>query len=162
MMLLAMAVAPAVFEELAFRGYIQSTFRGLPLWITAAANGLLFSIMHQSPQQAGYTFVMGIFFVLIVHHSRSIMAGIISHFIINATQVTLMFSAGRAAEIMADVPTVEATSDMQLVVVAAMTFVAVFTTILTVVLYKRFVKENTPPIDEKNDTNDTNKGKERE
>ena len=94
LMMLALAVAPGVIEELVFRGYLQSAqmrgFRsGQSFAKIALMNGLLFAIMHLNPHQFLYTFFLGIFFAYVVHYTKSIWAGIISHFTLNGSQVTL-------------------------------------------------------------------------
>jgi membrane protease YdiL (CAAX protease family) len=154
LMLLAMAVAPAVFEELAFRGYIQSMFSGMKLWVVALCGGVMFAIMHLNLQQALYTFAMGVLFVLVVHHTKSIRAGILMHFIVNASQVSLLKLATLAAD-WADnvametgiyVPEIEITFRSQLAVVVAIGFVAIFTTIGAVIIYRKLVSHNLPAL----------------
>ena len=86
LILLAMAVTPAVCEELVFRGYIQSQHRDRSLKQAALLNGLFFAIIHLSMQQFAYAFIMGIVFFVMVHYTRSIWAGILPHFIVNASQ----------------------------------------------------------------------------
>lgn len=88
-MILAIAVTPAICEELVFRGYIQSKYKNMSFKKAAIINGLFFAIIHMSPQQFIYAFIMGIIFAYMVHYTRSIRAGILSHFIMNASQVTL-------------------------------------------------------------------------
>jgi len=87
--LLAIAVTPAICEELVFRGYIQSKYRDQTIKKAALINGLFFAIMHLNLQQFAYTFVLGVIFAYMVHYTRSIWAGILPHFIVNGTQVTL-------------------------------------------------------------------------
>lgn len=89
LMMLAFAVTPAIVEELVFRGYIQSHQRMKNFTRVALMNGFFFGLMHFSPHQFFYTVPLGIMFAYIVYYTRSIWAGIISHFIINGSQVTL-------------------------------------------------------------------------
>ena len=86
LILFAMAVTPAVCEELVFRGYIQSQHRSRRFKQAAFLNGLFFAIIHLSLQQFAYAFVMGTVFFVMVHYTRSIWAGILPHFIVNASQ----------------------------------------------------------------------------
>ena len=86
--IVAIAVTPAICEEVVFRGYIQSRQRGSIKKI-ALLNGLFFAIIHFNLQQFAYAFAMGIIFAYFVYYSRSIWAGILPHFIINAAQATL-------------------------------------------------------------------------
>jgi len=86
LILLASAVTPAICEELVFRGYLQTQQRDRRLKQAAILNGLFFAIIHLNLQQFLYAFVMGIIFVYMVHYTRSIWAGILSHFVVNAAQ----------------------------------------------------------------------------
>jgi len=49
-------------------------------------NGLFFGIIHLNPQQFSYAFVLGVIFAYMVYYTRSIWAGILPHFIFNASQ----------------------------------------------------------------------------
>jgi len=92
LMMLAIAVTPGIVEELVFRGYIQTKTTG-GIAKVAILNGFLFGIMHLSPHQFMYTFVLGVLFAYMVYFTKSIWAGIIPHFILNGTQVTLAYFA---------------------------------------------------------------------
>ena len=87
--ILAIAVTPAICEELVFRGYLQSKYRAHTIKQAAFINGLFFAFMHMNFQQFAYTFVLGVIFAYMVHYTRSIWAGILPHFIVNASQVAL-------------------------------------------------------------------------
>lgn len=92
LMLLAVAVTPAICEEVVFRGYLQSTYKNKSFWTMALMNGLFFAVVH-SPQQFFYCFVMGIIFSYMVHTTRSIRAAVISHFVLNASSILLLWVA---------------------------------------------------------------------
>ena len=110
LLLLALAVTPGIVEELVFRGYIQATTPGQKFAKIAVLNGLLFAIMHLNAHQFAYTFLLGIAFAYMVHITKSIWAGILSHFIINASQVTFMYVAMLASS---GIDEVQATSFAQ-------------------------------------------------
>jgi len=133
-MLLAVAVAPAICEEIVFRGYLQSTFKNKPLIIMLLANGFFFAIIHHSPQQFFYTFAMGIFFAYIVHATRSIFASIISHFVMNASSVILAWLSLSHPE----------PSEQPELLPALMSWgvIAIFTTTAAVFLFRKFVAHN--------------------
>jgi len=86
LILIATAVTPAVCEELVFRGYIQSQHQDRSIKQAAILNGLFFGIIHLNMQQFAYAFAMGIVFAYLVYFTKNIWAGIIPHFIVNATQ----------------------------------------------------------------------------
>jgi len=94
--ILAIAVTPAICEELVFRGYIQSQYNDRTIKKTALINGLFFAIIHLNFHQFAYAFVMGVVFAYMVHYTRSIWAGIIPHFIVNASQAVLFRLANMA------------------------------------------------------------------
>ncbi|MCL2405868.1 MAG: CPBP family intramembrane metalloprotease [Defluviitaleaceae bacterium] len=87
--LIAIAVTPAICEELVFRGYIQSKYNSHTIKKAALINGLFFAMMHLNLQQFAYTFVLGVVFAYMVHYTRSIWAAILPHFILNGTQAVL-------------------------------------------------------------------------
>ena len=94
LMMLVFAVVPGIVEELVFRGYIQSNTGGSVTKI-AVLSGFLFAIMHLNLHQFVYTFVLGVVFAYMVYYTKNIWAGIIPHFIMNGTNVTLSHWATR-------------------------------------------------------------------
>jgi membrane protease YdiL (CAAX protease family) len=82
---LLVSVAPAVFEELAFRGVIQSSLERMlntrDAWLIQAA---LFSVLHLSPLMFPSHFLMGLCFGYMRRRSRSIYPGMLLHAAWNA------------------------------------------------------------------------------
>ena len=89
LLILTIAVTPAICEEIIFRGIISSGYKKVDLKTAAVINGLLFGIMHRDPQQFLYAFILGSVFYLLLHYTRSVWAPILAHFVINASQATL-------------------------------------------------------------------------
>lgn len=85
--ILALAVMPAIFEELAFRGVILSNYKSVGLLKAALVSGLFFGLFHMDFYQMGYAVIAGIFFSSIVRYTNSIYASMLSHFLINGVQV---------------------------------------------------------------------------
>jgi len=87
-MFLLISVMPAVFEELAFRGVIQSSlervFNSRDAWLIQAA---LFSVLHLSPLTFPSHFLMGLCFGYMRRRSRSIYPGMLLHAAWNALVV---------------------------------------------------------------------------
>ena len=78
------AVLPACFEELFFRGIL---FRGMKKFGAVAAvlaSAGLFALYHHSPAQTIYQFICGACFALIALRSGSILPTVVSHFVNNA------------------------------------------------------------------------------
>lgn len=98
-MVVAIGVVPALFEELAMRGVILGAYGDeLDIGHTLLINGLFFGLIHLNPQQLLYAMALGVFFSYVVMRTGSIFAGIIAHFTVNFTQVTIVSAALNAAE----------------------------------------------------------------
>jgi len=96
LLMLTIAVTPAIVEELVFRGYIQSVQRGTILKV-CLFNGFLFGLMHLNFHQFAYTFIVGVGWAYIVYITKSVWAGVWSHFIMNGANVTLLYWTMSAA-----------------------------------------------------------------
>lgn len=83
LLLLLMALTPAIIEELSMRGIILSNYRNKTVMTTCLMNGLFFGMFHMNINQFCYAFVLGIVFCLIVHLTNSIFTSIIMHFTVN-------------------------------------------------------------------------------
>lgn len=82
--LFIVAVLPAVFEEILFRGVLLD---GLKSFSTAGAVlvcGALFSLYHQNPAQTAYQFCCGAAFALVAIRSGSVLPTVLAHFFNNA------------------------------------------------------------------------------
>ncbi len=82
------ALAPAVCEELAFRGFIltglqHSGRRWLPILLSAA----LFGFIHMIPKQQFNAALLGVVIGLLAARSGSLLPGVVFHFIFNGSQV---------------------------------------------------------------------------
>ena len=87
--LLAVAVMPALFEEVIFRGLL---LKGMDTFGTVGAvliSGGLFALFHQNPAQTAYQFCCGAAFALVAIRSGSILPTVLAHFINNALILTL-------------------------------------------------------------------------
>lgn len=101
--IIAVAVIPAVFEELFFRGIIFSQFKNVSLKKACIIAGLLFGLGHFNYQQFLYAFAMGILACAVVYRTKSIFPTIILHFTINFSQLMLSrVDYGELTEEMAD------------------------------------------------------------
>ncbi|MCL2605263.1 MAG: CPBP family intramembrane metalloprotease [Defluviitaleaceae bacterium] len=152
LLLLAMAVTPAVAEELVFRGYIQSQYPGWAFWKVALLNGFLFGFIHLNIQQFFYAFAMGVVMAYFVYHTRSIRAGILSHFFVNAFNIALFrFAAWLVPEmerLLYEAGDAEALTAIQATEVsewAAVIFVGVIAVVFlpfAVILFRMFIRYN--------------------
>ena len=83
-MLFVIAVQPAVFEELLFRGAALHGYRSLGAKKALLMSALMFAMLHMNLQQALYAFLLGAIFTFMVQRTGSIFASMLPHFLINA------------------------------------------------------------------------------
>lgn len=90
--IIAMAVLPAICEELLFRGLI---FKGLEKkfnpHIAILLSALMFTLLHGSLQQTVYQFILGMILGYAMYFGKSIVYPIIVHFINNLVVVISSF-----------------------------------------------------------------------
>ena len=82
--LIVVAVFPAIFEELFFRGVLLSGMKSFKTTGAVLLCGALFSLYHQNPAQTIYQFCCGAAFALVAIKSGSILPTVLSHFANNA------------------------------------------------------------------------------
>lgn len=88
LVLLAFAVAPAICEEIAFRGFILSGFgRAGRRWLAVGLSSLTFGLMHMIPQQVFNATLLGLVLGMIALRSRSLFPCMGFHFVFNALAV---------------------------------------------------------------------------
>lgn len=84
----AFALAPAICEELAFRGFILSGLqRSRRRWLPIVISALLFGVIHMIPKQQFNAALLGLVLGLLAVRSGSLLPGVVFHFIFNGTQV---------------------------------------------------------------------------
>ncbi len=89
LLLVLVAVLPAINEEFVMRGILLTNYEHVPLVKAALMNGLFFGMLHLNGNQFTYAFVMGIMLFVLVKITGSIYASMIVHFIVNGTQMVL-------------------------------------------------------------------------
>ncbi len=85
--ILVFAAAPALVEEIMFRGFIFSRLGNGRKSILVSA--LLFSLGHMNFNQICYAFIMGILFALIFHCTDNLTFTLLIHFLFNLYSVVL-------------------------------------------------------------------------
>lgn len=90
-LVLVIALTPAIFEEIAFRGFI---LRGLLRWKSKASaivvSSLLFGVAHGFLQQSLTAFVTGLLLGFISYRAGSILPTMVYHFVHNALPVFML------------------------------------------------------------------------
>jgi sodium transport system permease protein len=85
---LAMAVAPGVCEELAFRGFILSGFgRSARPAVAIVISSVAFGVAHMVPQQVFNAAMLGLVLGLIAVRSGSLLPGVLFHIIYNSLEI---------------------------------------------------------------------------
>ena len=87
--LFTVAVLPAVFEEVLFRGMLLDGCRIFGTLGGALVCGGLFALYHQSPAQTIYQFCCGFAFALVAMRAGSVLPTILSHCLNNAIIIFL-------------------------------------------------------------------------
>lgn len=91
MLVLSIAVAPAICEELIFRGILFNEYRKSTSVMTLVImNGLLFGLFHMNIQQFSYAFIFGVLSAIVVYLTDSIYPSILMHFLNNFISVIEM------------------------------------------------------------------------
>ena len=89
--LAVIGVSAAVCEEVLFRGLITKGYEKLGIARCIALTSILFGILHRDFQKAIATTILGFVIAIIVHRTKSIYAGMLAHFVNNASVVLIVF-----------------------------------------------------------------------
>ena len=88
LVILAFALAPAICEEIAFRGFILSGFgRSKRTWLAIGLSSLMFGLMHMIPPQVFNASLLGLVLGLIAVRSGSLLPPIVFHFTWNSLAI---------------------------------------------------------------------------
>lgn len=90
--LLIVAIEPALCEEYVFRGVLYQGYRKNGIWTAAIVSAACFSLMHMDFNQMSYAFVIGIVFALTNEAVGTISASMVIHFLFNAVSVVEMYA----------------------------------------------------------------------
>jgi len=92
LLLISLAVLPALVEEALFRGFVTAAFaKSWPLALIAPS--ILFGVFHLEPTQAAGTIVLGLGFGTVRLLTGSIVASTVAHFLYNATVIMVVRSS---------------------------------------------------------------------
>ena len=90
-MLFAMAVLPAIFEELLFRGVIFNGLKNYNKWWAIFGSAILFSLMHLNVEQTIYPFIVGTILSFVMLKTNNIIYPMIIHFLNNAIVIVVTY-----------------------------------------------------------------------
>ena len=83
LVILAVCILPATFEEFLFRGIILKSLTKTGVVFATITSGVLFSLFHMSPAQTIYQFIVGCLYSLIIIYGGNLLYVIAIHFINN-------------------------------------------------------------------------------
>ena len=89
-MLLLVAVMPAIIEEISLRGVVLWGYNGQSKVMAALFTGVFFGILHLDGLQFIYATVLGFIMAYVVRVTNSIFSSMIIHFIVNGSSVILL------------------------------------------------------------------------
>lgn len=88
---ISLVIAPAICEELLFRGLIFSGLKKFGKSFSIFTTALMFSIFHMSISQTVYPLLMGMLFSVIMYYEQNIYYCIIAHAVNNFISLTLSY-----------------------------------------------------------------------
>lgn len=97
-LLIVMAVTPAITEEITIRGIVLSGYSYKNKKVAAVMTGIMFGIMHLNPEQFLYAFALGVIFARLVRATDSIYSSMIAHFLINGSSLALTALASKLVQ----------------------------------------------------------------
>lgn len=84
-------VAPAIFEELLFRGVIEAGLKEYGEKIAVVISALIFMLMHGNAEQTVHQFIIGLVIGFIFIKTGNLWVGVIAHFFNNFISITQVF-----------------------------------------------------------------------
>ncbi|MES2002921.1 MAG: CPBP family intramembrane glutamic endopeptidase [Bacteroidota bacterium] len=138
--ILVLAAAPALFEEVLFRGGFQQVFIGWTKskWAGIIITSIVFSLVHFSYFGFLPRLALGLVLGLIFYYSKNIWLNIFLHFLNNALVVTQLYISGKQGK------PIEKTMDENLPV-----WWGIGALVLLVIMLKAFKKESVRVLAEK-------------
>ncbi|MDT3695945.1 MAG: CPBP family intramembrane glutamic endopeptidase [Ignavibacterium sp.] len=95
LVILVIAIVPAISEEAMFRGFIQRSFElKYRKYIAAGITALFFSLFHANPYGLIPLFVLGFFFGFAAYKSKTLLVPMFLHFLNNFSAVILYHTVG--------------------------------------------------------------------
>lgn len=129
--LFAIAVLPALLEEMIYRGYILRTLRPYGNWFAVIISSLLFSLMHGNLRQIPFAFIVGLVLGLLYVVTDNIWLPIAVHFTNNAISVLMEYFGFSLPE--------EYVGVFYALVIYGLVFVGIVAAVVLFSMYKRNV-----------------------
>lgn len=91
-MLLVMAVLPALSEEFLFRGILYNTYRKTAPLAGVLLSALFFALLHGNFNQIPYALFLGIVLALMMEATGSVLIPMFMHFLMNGSNVLISYA----------------------------------------------------------------------
>lgn len=88
--ILLIAAAPAIVEELIFRGVFFGAYKQGGVLKAILMSGLVFGLFHLNLNQFCYATIMGFVFALLIEATGTIWSSVLAHFAVNTYSVIMM------------------------------------------------------------------------
>lgn len=139
LVVLVVAVVPAVSEEVMFRGFIQRSFElKIKPFISAFLTAVFFSLYHFNPYGLIPLAVLGFYFGFAAYTSKTLLVPVLLHFLNNFTAVMLYFIIGSEELIKSDV-SAKSGEDLGFYTLVTIALTVVF--ILLIVMIKKYYSQ---------------------
>ena len=90
--ILVICIAPAVCEEILFRGLICNGLKKMGNVVAVVGSAFIFMIMHGSPDQTVHQFILGIILALAFLVTNNLWVPIVIHFVNNFIAITITYA----------------------------------------------------------------------
>lgn len=135
---IAICVAPAICEELLFRGLVLSGFKDKGKKVAVIVSAILFTLMHGNAEQTIHQFIIGLVIGYIFIESGNLWLGVLVHFFNNFISITEAYilenilnglTSSGAAELAAEAAPVTAVS-----LLSSLVFAVIFAAVAYLIL----------------------------
>jgi hypothetical protein len=139
LVVLVVAVVPAVSEEVMFRGFIQRSFElKIKPFIAAFLTAVFFSLYHFNPYGLIPLAVLGFYFGFAAYTSKTLLIPVLLHFLNNFTAVMLYYIIGSEELIKSDV-SARSGEDLGFYTLVTIALTVVF--VLLIVMIKKYYSQ---------------------
>jgi hypothetical protein len=139
LVVLVVAVVPAVSEEVMFRGFIQRSFElKIKSFIAAFLTAVFFSLYHFNPYGLIPLAVLGFYFGFAAYTSKTLLIPVLLHFLNNFTAVMLYYIIGSEELIKSDV-SARSGEDLGFYTLVTIALTVVF--VLLIVMIKKYYSQ---------------------
>ncbi len=137
--LVVIALAPAIFEEVFFRGALQNLFTNWfqKPWVAILLTSVIFSAIHMSYFGFLPRAMLGVVLGLLFYYSKNIWTNILAHFLNNGIAVTQIYILSQKGKIDKKALEVLNTTEFPVGIVILLTATTIFAMVIWLYLFKK-------------------------